>query len=190
MSDRKAELTDAALDYLIKHGIADLSLRPLAEVLGTSARMLLFYFGSKEGLIQAVLQELQNRLRASFVETCRPEPGVARQQPIKLFWEWAKRDPNMRCLRLLYEVQVIAAQNPEQFGSYVQAESSAWQNLALEAMSSGFKSRALATLCIAVFDGLFLELMTTGCAGPLDAALDVFIALASGSARGVADPSS
>ena len=40
---------DRRIGYAAEHGLADLSLRTLAAGLGTSHRMLIFHFGSKEG---------------------------------------------------------------------------------------------------------------------------------------------
>jgi hypothetical protein len=80
-------------------------------------------------------------------------------------------------LRLLYETQIIALQNPAHYGAYLQRASTAWQRIAFDSMSESLRSTSLATLCIAVFDGLMLELMATGDRRRLSRALDEFIAL-------------
>lgn len=54
-SPRKQELLEAAYAYALAHGLADLSLRPLAAGIGTSPRVLLYLFGSKDGLTRALL---------------------------------------------------------------------------------------------------------------------------------------
>lgn len=59
---KRAKLLDDIVDYVREHGVSDLSLRPLAAGLGTSSRMLLYYFGTKEELLKEVL------LRASNVD--------------------------------------------------------------------------------------------------------------------------
>jgi hypothetical protein len=81
-------------------------------------------------------------------------------------------------LRLLYEAQIIAMQNPAQYGPYLKKASSDWHSLALELMSASSRKDSMATLCIAVFDGLLLELMATGDRRRLAIALDEFIAIA------------
>src|SRR5262249_38081046 len=150
------QFLSGAVDYFVKHGVADLSLRPMAAAMGTSARMLIFHFGSKERLIQAVLGEVNARLQASF--SALPEGG----QPLKQFWLWATRPENLPYLRLMYEVQVIAIQNPKAYGHYLKKTSMDWLLIAETAMSASLRSPVMATLCIAVFDGLFLELLSTG----------------------------
>ena len=54
-SARKQELLEAAYQYVLGNGLADMSLRPLAKEIGSSPRVLLFLFGSKEGLVRALL---------------------------------------------------------------------------------------------------------------------------------------
>ena len=54
-SARREELLELAYQYALEHGMADLSLRPLAAAVGSSPRVLLFLFGSKAGLVQALL---------------------------------------------------------------------------------------------------------------------------------------
>src|SRR5690242_14370703 len=53
-SPRRDELLERAYAYALGHGIADLSLRPLATAVGSSPRVLLFLFGSKDGLMRAL----------------------------------------------------------------------------------------------------------------------------------------
>lgn len=174
----KSEMLDAALGYFVAHGLATSSLRPMASAMGTSARMLLFHFESKEGLIRAVLEELHARLRASFLREIGRKEHDDLRAPIRRFWDWATVRKNSEHLRLLYEMQVMAAQSPQEYARYLKGFSSDWQTLALSVLTESVRSRAMATLCIAVFDGLFLEFMLTGDRKRLGEALDQFVALA------------
>src|SRR5262249_29207259 len=176
MAKRRVQLRSAALEYLLEHGIANASLRPMAAALGTSARILMFHFKSKEGLLQEVLEELQARLQASFVAMTRS--GRRGVPPIKRFWLWATRAENYPYLRLMYEAQIVAIQNPAVYGRYLKKSSADWQAISLQAMSESVRSGPMATLCIAVFDGLMLELMSTGNRRSTTRALDQFIAIA------------
>ena len=65
-SPRKAELLDAVLEDLVAHGVANASLRPMAARLGTSPRMLMFHFTSKEQLVREALERLHARLQSSL----------------------------------------------------------------------------------------------------------------------------
>src|SRR5262245_62078955 len=62
----RQRLLDAAIDHVAAHGIGDLSLRELAAAIGTSHRMLIYHFGSKEGLLVAIVDEVEARQRQLF----------------------------------------------------------------------------------------------------------------------------
>src|SRR4051794_1669786 len=69
-SARQLELLELAYQYVLRHGLTSLSLRPLAQAIGSSPRVLLFLFGSKEGLVQALLA----RARAAELEMLNQMP--------------------------------------------------------------------------------------------------------------------
>src|SRR5262245_13225121 len=63
-TDTRERLLDAAVAYVADNGIGDISLRQLADALGTSHRMLIFHFGSKEGLLVEVVRAVEAQQRA------------------------------------------------------------------------------------------------------------------------------
>src|SRR5271154_7591678 len=65
---RRPELLAAATDYVFEHGLADLTMRPLAKELGITHRGLLHHFGSKEQLVAEILHELRGRDRGRIAE--------------------------------------------------------------------------------------------------------------------------
>jgi AcrR family transcriptional regulator len=176
MSERKAQLLDATIGYLVEHGLADLSLRPLAAGIGTSARLLVFHFKSKEGLIEQVLGEVQARIQASFAAVAAaPRSGQA--SPMKLFWLWATHRNNLPYLRLMYEAHFIALQSPRVYARYLEQASFNWGELIEARLPPPLRNKATATLCAAVFDGLVIELLGSGDLRRTTRALDEFIAM-------------
>jgi len=160
MQTRKEILTDELVGYLLEHGLSDLSLRPLADALGTSARLLIYHFESKEGLLAEVLDSMQTRLRMSFGSMLEQRAGRS-ERPLKVFWDWAITDENYPYFKLLYELQILAVQNPAAYGQYLQRNASNWSELIATALPEAERTPAMVTLLGAVFDGLFLELMST-----------------------------
>ena len=78
MSDSNAKKEALLLKmagHVVEHGLSGASLRPLAKAAGTSDRMLIYHFGSKDGLIAALLHCLAGRFTAAL-ETALP-PGRA-----------------------------------------------------------------------------------------------------------------
>ncbi len=70
-------LLERAIGHFAAHGIGDTSLRALAEAIGTSHRMLIYHFGSREGLLAAVVDTVEEGARqtlARMVEEARTDP--------------------------------------------------------------------------------------------------------------------
>jgi AcrR family transcriptional regulator len=175
--DRKDDLCGKALEYFLEHGIAELSLRPLAHAIGTSARLLIYHFGSKDGLITAVMDEARRRAQHSFTDLMR---DTREKSPLKKFWMWATHSRNSRYVRLLFEVQMLALQNPAAYARYLEGTSSSWLALIEGALPPSADRRATATLCAAVIDGLMLEFLSTGDLRRTSAAIDIFGSLLKG----------
>jgi AcrR family transcriptional regulator len=168
---RKNELCDRALDYCLAHGISELSLRPLALQIGTSARLLIYHFGSRDGLIGAVMDEAHRRVQKSFGELMR---GAGNKGVLRKFWDWTTDPHNSPYLRLMFEVQMLALQNPAAYTRYLEGTSSSWLALIEAALPPSAHRRARATLCAAVIDGLLLEFLSTGDLRRTSSALDIF----------------
>ena len=59
-------LLQRAIEHFAAHGIGDTSLRALAEAIGTSHRMLIYHFGSREGLLAAVVDAVEQGARETL----------------------------------------------------------------------------------------------------------------------------
>ncbi|MEP6731018.1 MAG: TetR/AcrR family transcriptional regulator [bacterium] len=188
MRTRKDELIDKLIEYFTQHGVADVSLRPMAAEVGTSARLLIFHFRSKEQLLAEVLSEMQRRLQASLLELV-PVPGsragARRASPLRKFWRWATDDAHLPSLRLLYHLQMLAILNPDTYGGLLTAQSTDWIDLIKRYLPSAQRSATTATLFVAVFDGLFLELLSTGDRRRTTRALERFIRMGRMEGKGI-----
>lgn len=173
MSERRQELVNQSLDYFLKHGVAGLSLRPMAGRLHTSARLLIYHFGSKEGLIAAVMDEVRARVQKSFARLLA-DPALGDKGLMPAFWAWTIHPENVRYMRLLFEVQILAIQNPARYARYLEGTSSSWLELIEASLPPAKENRAIATLCEAVIDGLLLEYLSTGDGRRTKQALDLF----------------
>ena len=155
-------LLESLIAYLVRHGVADLSLRPMAAAVGTSARLLIFHFESKERLLLEVLDEMQARLQRSLEDLLRESGAAARSAPLRRFWDWALKEGNFAQLRVLYQLHILAAQDHKTYGRFLKRNSLNWLELIQAGLKPSQRSSALATLIVAVFDGLFIEVMSTG----------------------------
>lgn len=59
----RASLLAEAVEHFAKNGIGDASLRGIATSIGTSHRMLIYHFGSREGLLAEVVRTVEQQQR-------------------------------------------------------------------------------------------------------------------------------
>ena len=64
----REELLGRAVAWFAEHGIGDTSLRTLATGIGTSHRMLIYHFGSRDGLLGAVVEAVEQGEHAALLE--------------------------------------------------------------------------------------------------------------------------
>lgn len=69
----KATLLAQLAEYVLAHGLNTASLRPMAAAAGTSDRMLIYHFGSKDALIAELLAHLAERMAAGLEAVLPPE---------------------------------------------------------------------------------------------------------------------
>jgi AcrR family transcriptional regulator len=173
----REQLLHKCLRYFLKHGVANLSLRPLADAMGTSARMLVHHFGSKEGLITAVMERVRSRLQVLFEPPMGSKSDTEPAEVMLAFWRLTTGRKYLPYMRLLLEVQILAIQNPARYERYLMDTSSSWMGLVQRALPKGKRSAAMATLSTAVIDGLMLEYLSTGDLARTSHAVELFLAL-------------
>jgi AcrR family transcriptional regulator len=80
------KLAEKCLGGFVAAGSLDVSLDRLAERVGTSKRMLIHYFGSREALEERAISLLEERLRGRFSPERFPA-GVALEAVVSALWE-------------------------------------------------------------------------------------------------------
>jgi AcrR family transcriptional regulator len=170
-SARERELLELAYQYVLRNGLTSLSLRPLAEAIGSSPRVLLFLFGSKEGLVQALLE----RARAAELEFLRAAGGgggrdaLAADLPtsVRRVWRWLAAKEHRAVLTLWLETYARSLIEPEgPWSSFARKTVEDWlELLAAHQPSQLRRTRAGAaerSLALAVLRGALLDLLATG----------------------------
>ncbi|MDT5230311.1 MAG: hypothetical protein QOI39_811 [Mycobacterium sp.] len=169
---RRRQLLDALVEEFAAGGIGDRSLREVAAAVGTSHRMLLHHFGSREDLIIAIVEEAELRQMARVPELpMDPADGFAAM--------WADlRRPDLRHLeRLFFECYSRAAQGEKPFTGMVPGAVDGWLR-EVEATTADIPyDGAMARLGLAVTRGLLLDLVATEDEAGVDAAAEAFIQL-------------
>jgi AcrR family transcriptional regulator len=168
-SARKTELLEAAYRYVLEHGLADLSLRPLASAVGSSPRVLLYLFGSKDGLVRALLA----RARVDELDLLDRVHRLNGEDPGELVvvaervWSWLAAAEHWALLTLWVEGYARSLVEPDgPWAGFARATVEDW--LAVLAASQPASERgtpaaqAERTVVLAVLRGALLDLLATG----------------------------
>lgn len=182
--DRRTELLNRIVEELLAHGVGDLSLRPLADRVGSSARLLIYHFASKEQLVAAALSEVRLRIAASLGDRAAAVQPTSLSALLTMFWDWATEPDNARYFRLLFEIDGLSMFDRISFSETVQqANSATWIALIGRAAARlpGDEARfsAQSTLIMCALSGLLQEFLTTGDRARTTAALRTLIDLVS-----------
>jgi AcrR family transcriptional regulator len=164
-SARRAELLDLTMRYAAEHGIASLSLRPLAAALGTSSRMLVHYFGTKEELIGQALVAARPDIPALLRAHAQAGHTPARMAQ-RLWRELTTGGEQEPRTRLLLEVMALALTQPDLYRQYAVDAVRAWLDPLSDALHgaglTARDARARATMLVSGLRGLALDRYLTG----------------------------
>ena len=174
-----ARLLNQAADYVLAHGLADSTLRPLAKALKTNARMLVYHFGSREGLMREVLACIRAREDAR-IEAWFRAGKAPRTMPQFLRWFCRRlsRTQTRPALRLLFELYALALRNPRGYPGVFEDPVGYWQRLTARTGIAAKQDAAEATLLLAATRGLLLDLCATGDRSRIGRAVDALAAFA------------
>jgi AcrR family transcriptional regulator len=168
---RRRDLLEALIDAFARDGIGDRSLRDVAEAVGTSHRMLLHHFGSREGLLLAVVEEVERRQAGLLDDLPRDAAGA-----FEAMWADLRRPELWPLERLFFECYARGAQGEAPFTELHPTAVNGW--LAdVDEQSHGRADPALVRLALAVTRGLLLDLVATGDRAGVDAAAARFTRL-------------
>jgi AcrR family transcriptional regulator len=178
VSVKREELLDRAIAYVAGNGFSDVSLRQLAAALGTSHRMLIHYFGSKEGLWVEIVRTVEARQR-ELVASLPADPSLSPGDAIRASWRHFS-DPSLwPNERLFFEIYGQALQGREPAVRLLDGIVEDWLAPSVEqSVALGLPvelARAQARLSVAVVRGLLLDLLATREVAEVDAAMEAFI---------------
>lgn len=175
MPDSRAELLARIMEYAQRAGLADRSLREIATGAGTSHRMLLYHFGSREGLLAAVVGEMEARQRAAMAALAGTAGSPA--ELMDRLWRQVSSPEVRPFVRLFFEVVALAGRGTAEL---LPGLTSTWlDDAATIAERLGVEpDRAALRLGVAVSRGLLLDLLAGATLEEVTASHDLFVRLA------------
>jgi AcrR family transcriptional regulator len=174
----RERLLSATMNYVAKHGIGELTLRQLAAALGTSHRMLVYHFGSKEGLLTEVVRRSEAEERAFTAQILADREMPAIEQARQIWKQLSEPDMAPR-ERLFFEVYAQALQGRPHTRALLDEIVDAWLAPLIEVnLRNGMprdQAEPAARVGLAITRGLLLDLLATGDRKAVDAAMEHFL---------------
>ena len=176
--ERRIELLDAVVVYLGEHGLAGVSLRPMAKAIGVSVNALVHHFGSKDDIVVAALRRANEIQIDVLGRWLARTPDLGQADQLRRWWPWMNASPaNLALVRLGIEAASLEATQSRLPGDVRAEQIALWrlnleQRLAIEGMPTQ-RVELEASLLKAMFTGLVVDLLATGERRRLGAALEL-----------------
>lgn len=162
-SPRRTELLDACYAYLLEHGLTGLSLRPLAAATGTSPRVLLYLFGSKDELLRQLLARARHEQVGTMAAVLTEAGGDDFDALVDRLWAFLSAPEQRPMVRLTYEAFLLSlGRDPGPWAGFAGEAAREWLDLLARAQPPGTPpalARARATRALALVRGLLLDLL-------------------------------
>lgn len=163
MTARRDELSEKAYAFVLEHGLSELSLRPLAREIGSSPRVLLYLFGSKDGLVR----ELLARARQEELTALDGIESDGLDAVTAALWDWLSAPAHRRLLVLWVEAYGRSLIDPDgPWAGFARQTVEDWlavlakaQPPAVRRTNAGWAER---TRALALLRGGLLDLLATG----------------------------
>jgi AcrR family transcriptional regulator len=174
VTERRDDLLRRVVTAAADGGLARRSLRDLAAQVGTSHRMLIHHFGSRDGLLAAVVESVERDQNERLGEL--PEDAA---EAIRATWRRTSVPSLWPIERLFFECYARGAQGEPPFDRLVPAlVERTLEAVAMRAdVAIDEEGRAGARLGLAVIRGLLLDLVATGDREATDRALELYASM-------------
>ena len=184
-SAREQQLLQLAYEYVLRHGLMSLSLRPLAQAIGSSPRVLLFLFGSKEGLVGALLARARAAELAFMNDVRSTGQSDDFANVVRRVWQWLAAKEHRPMLVLWLETYAHSLVEPDgPYAQFARRTVEDWlELLATHQTVQQRRSRTAATeraLTLAVLRGALMDLLATGDEGRTTALVEAHLSRRSG----------
>lgn len=166
-SARRDELLELAYRHALQYGVADLSLRPLAAAVGSSPRVLLYLFGSKDDLVRALLARARQDELALLASATHELSGIGLAGAAGRLWQWLADPDHHDLLRLWVEAYARSLVDPTgPWAGFAAQTVQDWLEVLVEYQPERERvsadGAAHRTQVLALLRGALLDLLATG----------------------------
>ncbi|QUS62515.1 TetR/AcrR family transcriptional regulator [Synechocystis sp. PCC 7338] len=171
---KKAELIEKCLEVAIEAGALDASINAIAKRIGTSGRMLIYHFGSKQELERQVIARLELRLREqlqSLQNTAVADANTIAES-LPAMWRQFTTPEMQGWLKLTMDLNLRAMQGDTETQQFLERENQQW----IESLTTLTGDEAVARSLFHLFQGATLDFLTTGNAERGEQSIQSFLA--------------
>jgi AcrR family transcriptional regulator len=140
---KKEQIIQHVTQHMVEHGLADVGLRTLAKVAGTSDRMLIYYFETKDALIAAALHAIAENLALQF-DTMVGQHQRSAETLLTELLQLSNSPHFMLVIRLWFEVVGLAARGQEPYATNAAAIANNWLQWIQSRLEGSHKDEAMA----------------------------------------------
>jgi AcrR family transcriptional regulator len=169
-------LLERILDDVVVHGLGDRSLRDLAAAAGTSHRMLIYHFGSREGLVAAIVDAVEARQRMLMATAVSPGDDPA--DVVRAVWARVSAPEVRPFVQLFFETVAHASRTEARDLTQAWLDDAARLGDDLGVAADTAQLR----LGVAVIRGLLVDVVAGGDVQGATEALESFLAMWTGAA--------
>jgi AcrR family transcriptional regulator len=153
----QGRLIERCLGAFVGAGTLDLSLDQLAASVGVSKRMLIHYFGGREGIEERAMTLLEDKLRAQFAPETFPR-GVTPERVMTALWERTTAPEAKGVLLLVMDLSRRAWSGSARARAFYEEQQRLWVELLLRFLPD----RAVVEDVLQTFQGAVLAYLVTG----------------------------
>jgi AcrR family transcriptional regulator len=168
------ELLGQIMEIVRREGLAGFSLDTLAAELGTSSRMLVYYFGSKDELLGRIVYAI----RDDHVTNMENSPGDTIIEAIDKWWNYYRS--NLTDMQFFFHLATRSFEEPDKFKEFSSTAVDLWASYFYNSLRGALpddEAKDLARLVLATVRGLTVDLLITADAERVERSLTEFKAL-------------
>lgn len=154
---RREEVLERCFRAALEEGSMELSLAALAGRAGTSARMLVYHFGTREGLERALAERLEDEMRARLRDLELGAQAAGIRDTVLALWDAITREHARGLLRLVMDVVHRAQAGDPAARALNAAQMEQWEELFAPRLG-----RDAAAALVLLGQGAAVDLLATG----------------------------
>lgn len=157
---RKIEVLDDVTEQILRRGLHQTPMRALAGDLGTSTYTFVYHFGSKDGMLEAVLAKVGEEYDAALGELVPRLTGTLSER-VEAYWTWSIAPDQLAVTALMIDALSLARVDPALYGPPAERHIAVLQDFLSHQCCAAGADPAVAGLLATAIAGLHVWYLAT-----------------------------